>query len=61
MLFRYYIADTFDGCLKGTNDSSVAKNYADCDDYFVVDTATGVWLQEFGKEVPVEEVKISND
>ncbi len=50
-MFRYYISDPFDGCYRGTNDSKVAQDFADCEDYFVVDTVTGMWLTSDG---PVE-------
>lgn len=44
MKFRYYITDTFNGRILGTEDSQLAEEYAKSEDYFVVDTFTGVWL-----------------
>ena len=57
MKFRYYITDTFDGLIRGTNDLEKAKNYALCEEYFVVDTESGDWLCAEGKTLPIEEVK----
>lgn len=44
--YRYYITDTFEGCIKGTNDAELAKVLAGCEGYFVVDTYTGKWLTQ---------------
>jgi hypothetical protein len=46
--FRYYITDLFDGCIKGTNDETKAAELAMCEDYFVVDTQIGIWLDQSG-------------
>lgn len=43
--FRYYITDLYDGSIKGTNEESVARGCAVSEDYFVVDTKDGTWLQ----------------
>lgn len=40
--FAYYI--TVDGSILGTNDKSLAQMYADCEDFFVVDSENGVWM-----------------
>ena len=53
--FRFYIADTFNGEVKGTNDEDVAKDIAKSEDAFVVDTERGVWLLADGDEVEVKE------
>ena len=55
MKFRYYITDTFNGAIKGTNNSSTANELAVCEDYFVVDTETGEWLSAEGNLVPIIE------
>ncbi len=44
MKYRYYISDPFYGGMTGTNDEKTARYYASSDDYFVVDTETGVQL-----------------
>lgn len=46
MKFRYYITDTFRGLVVGTNSEEVAKDFTACDEYFVVDSETGVWLMD---------------
>ena len=37
MSFRYYITDTFNGRVLGTNDDKVARKLAKCEEYFVID------------------------
>lgn len=44
MKFRYYITDLYEGKICGTDSSPTAHNYAICEDFFVVDTASGKWL-----------------
>lgn len=48
MKFRFYVTDPFDGSLKGTNSEETARHFAECDDFFVVDTETGMWLTSDG-------------
>jgi hypothetical protein len=43
--FRYYITDTMQGEVVGTNSSEVAQCAADTEDNFVVDTETNKWIQ----------------
>ena len=50
MKFRYYITDTFDGAIVGTDDDQKAKDYAASEDFFVVDTSTGMWMQPDGAQ-----------
>lgn len=45
MKFRFYITDLHAGSIFGTNDESLAKDYAQSEDHFVADTETGLWLQ----------------
>ena len=56
MKFRYYIADPFEGVVKGTDDEAVAKNYAACFDFFVVDSQEGVFLLESGEADDIQEI-----
>jgi hypothetical protein len=56
ILYRYYITNLFEGCIKGTNDSEVASSYAESEDYFVVDTQTGEWLKSGAEKVKVEAI-----
>lgn len=39
--YRYYITDTNQGLILGTNDVGMALQYAASDEYFVVDAAEG--------------------
>ncbi len=55
--FRYYIADTMDGCIKGTNDEAIAKSYAGVCEAFVVDIETNQWLMEDETSQDVPETK----
>lgn len=47
MKFRYYITDTFQGEILGTNSNELAKTFAECEDYFVVDCETAKWMTPF--------------
>jgi hypothetical protein len=58
MKFRFYITDTADGSIRGTNDELIARDYAESEDNFVVDTETGMWLQPDDGQ---EEVKEADD
>ena len=56
MKFRYYITDTFNGAIKGTNDEKKASEFAACQEFFVLDTLTGIWITDEGPQ-EIEEVK----
>lgn len=57
MTFRFYITDLCDGTVKGTNNSKVARDFANSDDHFVVDTVDGTqWVGTRGK-VSIKEFK----
>lgn len=55
MKFRFYVTDTYDGCIKGTNDPVAARVFAECEDFFVVDTETGRWLVSTQDDVEIED------
>lgn len=57
MKFRYYVTNTLDGFVVGTNNENVAENYAESDEFFVVDTETNEWLQPDGTREQIEEVE----
>jgi hypothetical protein len=44
MKFKYYITDLYDGAVKGTDDTELAKEAAECEDLYVVEADTGTWL-----------------
>lgn len=56
MKFRYYITNTFNGTIEGTNSSTAANVLAAAEDYFVVDTETGEWLSTEGRLVAIMEI-----
>jgi hypothetical protein len=55
MKFRFYITNTFNGNVEGTNDQNKAEELAACEEYFIVDADSGEWLKAMGNRVPVEE------
>lgn len=59
--FRYYVTDVIDGNVKGTNDTATAEQLAGSEDYFVVDSEEGAWLQEGGVTEDIEEIKANTD
>ncbi len=48
MKFKYYINDLNAGDVKGTDDLTVAQQFADNEDCFVVDAEAGHWLLPTG-------------
>lgn len=54
MIFRYYITDSFNGRIEGTNDTESAEELAECEEYFIVDTDTGEWLCAGGERVQIK-------
>ena len=57
MTFRYYITDTFDGTIRGTDDKVKALQMARCEEYYVVDTKNGHILLDNGDYQKIEELK----
>lgn len=55
--FRYYITDLYDGRVYGTDSSEDAQAYAESEDYFVVDTVDGKWLQPDGAAEDVTQAR----
>ena len=54
MKFRYYITNTLEGCINGTNNEVKAEELAECEDHFVIDAKTGEWLIGHGERIQVE-------
>ena len=54
-IFTYYITNTFNGEIEGTNDDSKAEELSQCEEYFVVDSRTGERLCANGERVSIEE------
>lgn len=44
MAFRYYIADIAGGEVIGTDNIAVAKEFANSDENFVIDTVSNEWI-----------------
>jgi hypothetical protein len=55
MTFKFYITDTVDGSVCGTNDEGIARDYAENEENFVVNAETGMWLMPDDREEPVRE------
>ncbi len=54
MKFKYYIIDLYDGAVKGTDDTELAKEAAECEDFYVVEADTGLWLLADGLSQQVQ-------
>jgi len=54
MAFRYIIVDGYDNQVFGTDDEALAKEYAECDDNFVIDTENGKVFQYDGTEIEIK-------
>jgi hypothetical protein len=54
--YAYYIVDTMNGNVVGTDDASKARNLATSDDYFVIESETGRWLCEDGTPRNIKEI-----
>ena len=55
--FKYYITDIINGEVVGTDDRDLATNYAESEDFFVVDAEAGQWIQTDGEVVDVESAR----
>lgn len=58
-MFRYYITNTFDGCIEGTDSTEDANDFAQSEDFFVVDSQTGEWMHPDGERVKVKPARIT--
>ena len=45
MKYRYYITDTMDGEIRGTDSETIARGAAKSEDNFVIEADTGLWIQ----------------
>lgn len=57
MKFRYYITNLFDGKVEGANDTVTAEGMSCCEEFFVVDSETGEWLQGNVNRESIQEVR----
>ena len=56
MKFRYYITDMHSGSIHGSDSAEVAASLRHSEDYFVVDTETGMWLTS-GDDVDIQNIE----
>lgn len=57
MAFRYYVMDLFNGVIKGTDDKDKANNYAESEDFSVLDAKSNEWIQPDGIRESIKEAK----
>ena len=55
MKFRFYITDLNNGQVSGTNDPDLAADVSLSEDFFVVDSETGMWLSANGDQVDIQD------
>jgi len=53
MRFRYYVVDSENGNVYGTDDSEKADSAASCDGMFVINARSGEWVQFDGESVDI--------
>lgn len=44
MKYKFYITDTFDGAIRGTDSEEVALDASHSEDYYVLNAETGQWI-----------------
>lgn len=54
MAFRYYVVDLDEGMVMGTDSTEQAAEFADAEEYFVIDSQEGMWMLPDGEVVPVK-------
>ena len=57
MKFRYYITDTNNGIVSGTNDPDLARELSLSTDFFVVDTDSGQLLNANGNQFDIQDLE----
>ena len=57
MKFRYYITDINNGIVSGADDPDLAHDLSLSEDFFVVDSESGMWLSANGDHVYIQEFK----
>ncbi len=61
MKFRYYIVDIIEIEINGTNDESLASEFAASEDYCVIDSEDGVWITSTLNDVQEAESPMIDD
>ena len=57
MKFRFYVTDLNNGSVSGTDDPDLAADISLSEDFFVVDSESGMWLSANGDHVYIQEFK----
>lgn len=57
MKFRFYVTDLNNGSVSGTDDPDLAADISLSEDFFVVDSESGMWLSANGDQVYIQEFK----
>jgi hypothetical protein len=55
MKFRFYITDLNNGQVSGTNDQDLAADVSLSEDFLVVDSENGEWINANGSYVDIHE------
>jgi hypothetical protein len=55
MKFRFYVTDLTNGSVSGTDDPDLAADVSLSEDFFVVDSESGMWLSANGDQVDIQE------
>lgn len=58
MKFRYYIGDVRNATWSGTDDPDLANDLSLSDDFFVIDSETGIWLDGSEQKSEIKEFEL---
>jgi hypothetical protein len=53
MKFRYYVVELDEGKVLGTDSSEEAEQFADAEEYFVIDSQEGMWMLPDGESTEI--------
>ena len=59
-MYKYYITNSFNGSIEGTNSKEVAYEASMSCDYFVLEVETGKWIS-MNEDITVREFTWMND
>lgn len=57
MKFQFYIVDLNEGNVVGTNSEAIAQDLAVSEEYFVIDSEKGEWIQPDDIRESIEEIE----
>ena len=61
MQFRFYITDTMEGNIVGTDDEDLAIEYAESEEAFVLDAQTGEWILSDGSRKEIHAITVQGE